>query len=376
MGLSPNTRLNGLAIAIVVDEYPSQEDESAGLIPRTLARRLADRGHRISVFVPATHPKGTRKVDDVRVHRFPHPLGWESTAQHRGGGEFQLVSRTLRRFLDLTAHARRPGIVRQYGRPGAFDVVHGLGNNGAIWFSQALAAECGVSYVATPTYDAGCSIHGAQHARILSTWLKKASAITAPDRRGAELVQALSDRVVKVIPYGPLFDVAPGKLESGARPRVLHVGAWTHGSGVVPLIRALPLMLPEREITLVLMGDGDLYESLRVLCKDLAITRHVEFFRRPSVPQIRGELARCQLVIDPRAAGCHDPTVDANFLANHILERLRHRGRAARYGDSVGAPVHSQVDWNVALQRLEACYVQAIARQIQRDRVGDPSAGI
>jgi glycosyltransferase involved in cell wall biosynthesis len=220
-----------------------------------LSRRLADRGHDVTVLTADAGPDVDRRErrDGVTVHR------------HRGfapGGAFHVA----------------PGILPAV-RGSRADVVHAHNYHSLPLAFAALGAG-DARFVATPHY------HGASASSFRDRLLRLYRPVGGAALRRADAVVAVSnwERERLRESFGVDADVIPNGLDvarfrdaeprDGDRPYLLSVGRLEAYKGVQHAIRALP-ELPGYD--LLVAGSGPYRDELERLATDTGVADRVEF---------------------------------------------------------------------------------------------------
>ncbi|GAA1762381.1 glycosyltransferase family 4 protein [Agromyces humatus] len=260
---------------------------------RQVARRLRDDGVEVEVWtVDRGESLGVREVEGLTVRYLPTPLPAASP-----GAAFRFL-------LRLPAAWRRWAAARRGFRPDLLH-VHCFGPNGA--YAVAMHRRFGLPLIVTSHGETVADDHAVfERSRLLRTALRRALvaavSVTAPSRfviddlqRNYGLVGGL------VVPNGveptppPPMTAGPGL---GGR-YLLGVGRLGRMKGFDLLIDAFARAGLDRDIRLVIAGDGPERESLHAQVTGLGLTDRVELVGRLDAAAVAQAMSAALAVVVP-----------------------------------------------------------------------------
>lgn len=324
MRITPASDPRCLRIAILGSTYPRHEGDHEVPWLRESVRRLAARGHKITVIAPAYKGLKDHEIDGVRVRRFRYaPERWEILT-HGEGAPNKLKKNPILKLLTLSYLASGAYSVWNICRKEQVEVLH------VHWpFPHGLMSLL-------PAWMPGCKIvytcHSAEFAlaagskvstNLLAFCLKRSAAITANSAHTARLVHDVSGKTAEIIPWG-----ATVKVDSGADPvpqdlpLLLFSGRLIERKGVNYLLRAMPLILKERKVRLVITGDGHYRQEWEDLSKQLGLSEWVRFAGFVSNDELSSLFRSCSVYVHP---AIYDSKGDTEGQGVVLVEALTNR---------------------------------------------------
>jgi len=412
---SPSRR--PLKIAVLGSTYARFAADNQVPWLRQTVNLLAQRGHDVTVIAPSFEGLKNHEIDGVPVLRFRYAPKKVEHLTHDEGAPNKLRN-PLYQFLGLSYILMGSLCSAFWARRQRFDVIHvhwpfphGILALAAAWASGAkIVAMC----------------HGAELAMarrkgwvraVLRHCLLKADLIACNSSHTGAEVKKICGRQATVIPYGSTVrSLAPeGNRVPNDPPMLLFSGRLIQRKGIPYLLRALPLILKEKEVRLCITGEGDRREEWEALSRDLGLCGHVEFLGFVSGEKLAGLYRDCDLYVHPAifddrgdteglgvvliealknarpvvasAVGGivdiikHEETgllvaeKDERALAAAILRLLDDPALACRLGEAGRAYADSHFDWERIADETEALFYQAVDAGAEKKTVAGSGAG-
>lgn len=323
-----------LSICMVSSTYPRSESDYAVPWMRESIRRLTDRGHRVSVLAPTFEGLKTHQIDGIPVHRFRYgPRRWERLTHEEGAPS--KVRNPLMQTMALPYVAMGVRAAYRLAKQQHFDIVHTHWPFPHEPIGSALARRCGAPLV--------LNCHGAEFALarrkpwvagLLRNALRRGDLILANSNDTADQVRSLSNREAHILPYGSTVSAKSRVVEPNAVPRILFTGRLIRRKGVEFLLRAVPLLLAQRQVEVIITGSGDQRAPLEALSRELGLTNHVRFLGFVSNEELDREYARCDVWVNPAIV---DDLGDTEGLGVGAIEAYAH-GKPVVASDVGGIP--------------------------------------
>jgi glycosyltransferase involved in cell wall biosynthesis len=397
-----------MRILIIASTYPRHEkDDYAVPWLRESVKRLASRGHQVTILAPSYEGLRDHYIDNVPVHRFRYsPRRWEHLTHEQGAPN--RIRNPLYQVLGLPYVLMGWRAAVRLARQEAFDVVH------VHWpfphgpLGYAAARVCGAALVMTS--------HGAEFALarrkpwirpILRHTLHTADLLLANSSWTAREINDLSGLDAVVLPFGATVDGAKADAATHRLPQILFTGRLIQRKGVEYLLRAVPRILAQHPAEILITGDGDQRAKLEQLTDSLGLRNTVHFLGFLNREQLDAVYASCDVWVNPAIiddkgdteglgvgaieAFAHRKTVvasavggipdvvkngvngflvpekDERRLAEAILELLDHPARAAEMAEAGLRFAREAFDWDHITQQLEDMYRQLIAQRASRE---------
>jgi glycosyltransferase involved in cell wall biosynthesis len=403
MKITPSSDPRTLRIAILGSTYPRNDGDHEVPWLRQAVRRLAARGHKVTVIAPAYLGLRTHQIDGVPVHRFRYaPARWEMLT-HGEGAPNKLKKNPVLKLLSLSYLVGGAWAAWNICRQERIDILH------VHWpFPHGLMAVL-------PNWLLGCKVvyscHSAEFAlaagskastAILSFCLRSAFAITANSAHTAQLVQNVSGRTARVIPWGATVEVDPlAKPVPQEVPLLLFSGRLIERKGVDYLLRAMPAILSRQKIRLIITGDGHCRPEWERLARSLELSNAVSFagfvsnaelsrlFRscsiyvHPAIYDSKGDtegqgvvlveaLINRRPVVASKVGGIVDvikegetgllvPEKDPDAIADAVLRLLENPAYARELGERGQAHARNYFDWDRIIDQYDAIYSEAVS---------------
>lgn len=404
MSLRGRTASEGWNICFVTPEYARDERDGRARGLRETIRRLSDRGHRVTVCAPSERGLPSHVIDGVPVHRFRYaPKSLEFLTRE------DVVAPQLR--YPLHAALRMAYVVRgtraakALGKRAAFDIVHVDSPCPHASMAFAAAKANGAAVVASVSGgDLVCLDRSDAVRRALSDSVRRCHAVLASHHHAKHRIEEVAGRSAEVFTYG--FDAKPA-AESTTKnlvPRVLFYGDLVEDSGLDSLLRSAAFLVANRPCRFLIGGSGPSFSKLQMLVRILHLEPFVEFVGPLSDSQLRTEIARCDVVVDPsitadrsfdfESAGVfapihssHKPIIatdasryreavvhgrtgwlvpagDAQALGRAILDLINHPSRARKFGTAGHDRLQGDFAWKRVIEGLERTYAAAITEAL------------
>jgi glycosyltransferase involved in cell wall biosynthesis len=336
------TNPGSLRIAVLVSTYARSETDHEVPWLRESVMRLVARGHKVTVIAPAYHGLRHHQIDNVPVHRFRYaPSRWEMLT-HGEGAPNKLKKNPILNLLTLTYVLGGVYAAWRICLKERVDILH------VHWpFPHGLMALL-------PAWLPGSSIvyscHSAELAlaagskaasAVLAFCLKKADVITANSAHTASLVQDLSGQSAQIIPWGASIRVneregagtphqsrtinqqsALSSQSAEEPPLLLFSGRLIERKGVNYLLQAMPLILRQQQVRLVITGDGHYRQRWERLSQELQIDGLVRFAGFVSSEELSTLFATCSIYVHP---AIHDSKGDTEGQGVVLVEALCNR---------------------------------------------------
>ena len=385
-----------LKILVIGSTYPRHEGDYAVPWMRESHAQLTKRGHEITVLAPSYKGLKDHEIDWIPVKRFRYaPKSWESLTHEQGAPN--KIHRPWMQALAIPYVMMGRRAAAQLARKEKFDIVHVHWPFPHESMGTLAARACHAPLVMT--------CHGAEFslarrkkwvAKLLRRSLKKGSFLVANSRDTASQIKRLSEREALVLPYGSTVVPKVYGAPANVRPRILFTGRLIQRKGVEYLLKAIPLILGQKDVEVVITGDGDQRDSLERTCRDLDLGDRVQFLGFLSNEDLNEEYARCDVwvnpsVIDDRGdteglgvgsieayahgkpvvassvGGIPDtvehgktgylvPEKDESALAQAILDLLHNPQKAKQFGQAGYQFANQKFNWNRITDQLERAY--------------------
>ncbi len=392
-----------LKIAVLGSTYARSEGDSQVPWLRESVNRLAARGHRVTVIAPSFEGLKSHFIEGVEVLRFRYaPRRWEHLTHDEGAPNklrnplYQLLAAP---YIALGALA-----AARWSRRRRFDIIH------CHWpFPHGLMALpaarlSGAKVVAT--------CHGAELAmgrrkpwvrKVLRHCLLKSDLLSCNSSHTQGEIERLCGRRAAVIPYGAtLRETAPAAdpRPVGDIATILFTGRHIQRKGVPYLLRALPAILRQRKVGLLITGDGDRRGEWEALARKLGLGDAVRFlgivsneelgrlyracdvYVLPAIFDDRGDteglgvvlieaLQNARPVVASAVGGIVDvirhettgllvPEKNPQALADAVLRLLGDPALARRLGETGREEARWQFDWDRITSETERLYSHAV----------------
>lgn len=291
---------------------------------REMAARTASHLESLKVYAPSFRGLTNHEIDGVEVRRFRYAPANSETLTHDSGAPSKSRSLGYKLlvlpYLIMGMFAMFAWCVRDRTR-----VLH------VHWpFPHGL-------WALLPKWILGVRVvamcHGAELALARKSWiirkalqffLSQADEICANSSHTAAEIRRLCGFDSRVVPYGAT--VAEPEIfqepQTDEVPTLLFCGRLIQRKGIDVLLRALPMVLAERAVKLVITGEGDRKAEWEQLAKELGLESTVRFAGFVSNEEL-GELYRnCTTYVHP---AIHDDNGDTEGLGVVLIEALANK---------------------------------------------------
>jgi glycosyltransferase involved in cell wall biosynthesis len=394
-----------LKICILGSTYPRHQGDHEVPWLRKSVNLLAERGHDVTVAAPSWKGLRSHFIDGVRVLRFRYaPAPFENLTHDQGAPNKlhnPLYNLLAVPYIIMGTLAMAWWMARE-----RFDVInvhwpfpHGL-------FAIIPARIFGARVVST--------CHGAELAlgrkkpwirKVLGWLLKKSDLVGCNSSHTAGEAWAISGVTAKVIPYGATIELqppAPVAAQPAATATLLFSGRAIQRKGIPYLIRALPLVLKQRPVRLLITGNGDRRAEWEALVAEMHLQDTVKFLGFVSSEELSNLYRTCDLYVHPaifddkgdteglgvvlvealmnerpvvasgvggivdviqhEVTGLLVPEKDEPALASAILRLLDNPDLARRLGVAGRQYAEWMFDWTRITDETEALYFRALGR--------------
>jgi glycosyltransferase involved in cell wall biosynthesis len=387
-----------LRIGVITSTYPRSDEDYEVPWLRESVNRIAARGHELTVIAPSYSGLKSHMIDGIEVRRFRYAPTRLEKLTHGEGAPNKLKKNPFLKVLTLTYLLSGIWSVWRICREKRIDVLH------VHWpFPHGLMALL-PAWLGRVQIVSSC--HGAEIAlaarnrlstALLASCLRCSTAVTANSSHTANLIRKISGRDAQVIPYGATVRIDQQPCSrSNEVPLLLFSGRLIPRKGVNYLLKAIPLILAERQARLVITGDGYCRAEWEALSRGLGVADRVEFagfvsnerlselFRscaiyvhpaiyddrgdteglgvvliealRNSRPVVASEVGGIVDVIKDEETGLLVPEKDPAAIANAVLRLLDDSVLARRLGEQGNVYAAQFFDWDRITDQLEAVY--------------------
>ena len=324
MKITPSSDPRCLRIAVLGSTYPRNQNDHEVPWLRESVRRLAARGHKVTVIAPAYLGLKDHEIDGVQVRRFRYaPARWEMLT-HGEGAPNKLKKNPVLKLLSLSYLVSGAWAAWKICRREQIDVlhVHWPFPHGLMALLPGWLLRCKVVY----------SCHSAEFAlaagsklstSVLAFCLRRSFAITANSTHTAALVREISGREAQIIPWGATIKVDPTAEPIPQEvPLLLFSGRLIERKGVDYLLRAMPAILNRRKVRLVITGDGHCRAEWEKLAQSLGLGRAVAFAGFVSNEELSSLFRSCSIYVHP---AIYDSKGDTEGQGVVLVEALSNR---------------------------------------------------
>lgn len=415
MKITPSSDPRCLRIAVLGSTYPRNQADHEVPWLRESVRRLAVRGHKVTVIAPAYLGLRDHEIDGVQVRRFRYaPARWEMLT-HGEGAPNKLKKNPVLKLLSLSYLISGAWAAWKICRQEQIDVlhVHWPFPHGLMALLPGWLLRCKVVY----------TCHSAEFAlaagskfstSVLAFCLRRSFAITANSTHTAELVRQVSGREAQIIPWGATIQVDPNAEPVAQQvPLLLFAGRLIERKGVDFLLRAMPLILSRHKVRLVITGDGHCRPEWERLAQSLGLAEVVTFagfvsneelsslFRscaiyvHPAIVDSKGDtegqgvvlveaLSNCRPVVASAVGGIVDvikddqtgllvPEKNPDAIAKAVLRLLDDPAYARQLGEQGYARARDYYSWDRIMAQYNSIYVESVSssrpRTIEEEEV-------
>ena len=389
-----------MKIAYITFQYPPFIQGGSGTYAYNLVKELAGLGHEVHVIGPRVTGCDEESVEDgLIIHRISF-----LNKPFLSAASFWLSLR--QRFSPLEQQVK------------GFDIVHDNGLSGFSLRRKAVncprvvtihhLARTSLKALETTLFD---RLKNIREEIGISPFIEhpcmkrgdRVIAVSEGTRQDIVRTYGLPESKIEVIYHGVrgedyLFpqdekDRFRMSLGINTEPLILFVGRLEHRKGIDILLRALPRVLNEMRVKLVLVGAGK-QEQYRSLAENLNISEHVLFMGRVSDETLRLLFSSCDLFVLPsrleglgivllEAMAGGKPIVAAKVggipeivqsgqngilvepdndgaLAQAIIQFISDKALSGSIGENNARIARSQYNWQSAAQKTEQVYKAAL----------------
>jgi glycosyltransferase involved in cell wall biosynthesis len=321
MKITPTTDPRCLRIAVLGSTYPRDEHDHEVPWLRESVRRLAAGGHWVTVIAPAYRGLKDHAIDGVPVRRFRYaPARWEILT-HGEGAPTKLNKNPLLKLLTITYLLSGAWKAWTVCRKERIEILH------VHWpFPHGLMALLparllGVKVVSTcHSAELALAAGSKISTKVLAFCLRTSAAITANSAHTAKLIQEVSHREAEIIPWGATVKVDSSIASVPQKfPLLLFSGRLIERKGVNFLIQAMPLILKERKVRLVVTGDGRYRKEWEDLAQQLGVSESVRFAGFVDNTELSTLFRSCTVYVHP---AIYDSKGDTEGLGVVLIEAL------------------------------------------------------
>lgn len=310
-------------IAIVTSTYARHHDDPQVPWMREQISHLKAQGLEVEVFAPTFEGLVSHEIDGVRVNRFRYGLRRMENVTHDEGAPNKarnlIFKLTVLCYLFFGTLAVFWWCLRK-----KIDVLH------VHWpFPHAL-------WSLLPQRLLGVKVlvmnHGAELAlarnskpiRSILGWLiRQADACCANSSHTANEVQSVSGREAIITPYGATVQAKDGgATKADEVPTLLFCGRLIQRKGIDVLLRALPEILCQKQVKVVITGEGDRKAEWQTLSNSLGLQDTVRFAGFVSDEELAELYQTSDLYVHP---AIFDDKGDTEGLGVVLIEALAHK---------------------------------------------------
>lgn len=323
-----------MKILTLTSSYPKFPGDTTAPFIESITKSLADRGHEITVVLPARRDLAPQALKGVVFRPYRYALG-AGFAQF-GYAESLRADVKLKKMAGLVAPlAVVSGAARVWAEVirTAFDVVHAhwavpngtMALPAVFWSGRPLV----VSLHGSDVFLSEKRVLFRQAARLA---FRRADAVTACSEDLAERSRALgSPPRLETIPYGVDTDLFRPNPDAAARmrkklsltpeqPLILAVGRLVHKKGFDVLIDAVPRLLARHSnLRVVIGGRGDLERALSEQVARRGVESAVSLVGNIPREELPDYYAAASIVAVPSV---RDPAGNVDGLPNVLLEAM------------------------------------------------------
>lgn len=402
MKITQQSDPRSLRIAILASTYPRKEQDHEVPWLRESVRRLAARGHKVTVIASAFRGLEDHEIDGVPVRRFRYaPSRWEMLT-HGEGAPNKLKTNPILKLLTVSYLLSGAWAAWTVCRKERIDILH------VHWpFPHGLMALLpawllGIKIVSTcHSAELALAAGSKVSTKLLAFCLRRSAAITANSAHTAKLIQEVSQREAEIIPWGATvkFDSSIDPVAQEF-PLLLFSGRLIERKGVNFLIQAMPLILKERKVRLVITGDGHYRKEWEDLAQQLGLSESVRFAGFVSNVELSSLFCSCTIYVHPaiydskgdtegqgvvlvEALGNSKPVVASEVggivdmikdgktgllvpeknpeaIAGAVLRLLNDPDYAQRLGEQGFAHAREYFNWDRIMNHYEAIYARCV----------------
>jgi len=312
-----------LKICVLGSTYPRFEEDPQVPWLRQTVKMLSEKGHDVKVAASAFAGGGNHQIDGIDVLRFRYaPKAIEKLTHDEGAPS--KVNGLFGKILAITYIISGILHMLYWCKKHRFDVVnvhwpfpHGL-------FTILPRLFFGTKVVVT-AHGAGMAM--ARKSPLLKLALKismlSADAVTTNSSHTYAELKRLSGHESEVVPYGATVDFKESSqpFQGKEKVKILFSGRHIQRKGVDYLIRALPEVLAQRDVELVITGAGDRTDEWKRVANSLGLLGNVNFLGFVSNEELADCYQTCDIYCLP---AIFDDNDDTEGLGVVLIEALLH----------------------------------------------------
>lgn len=306
-----------LNVLVITSTYPRHESDYAVPWMRETHRRLAAKGHKVTVLAPSYKGLASHQIDGIEVARFRYAPAGIETLTHEEGATHK-VRKPWMQLLAIPYILVGCLVAGWMACTRKFDAVH------VHWpFPHGLMGQVASFINGAPLVVMS---HGAEFALARrKTWvrpflrqaLRAADLCIANSSDTARQVRALSGRHCNVLPYGTTVAPIAAANITKTKQRVLFTGRLIERKGLEYLLQAAPDVLAKHDVQFIITGNGDQRERLVAMRDQLGLQQSVRFAGFLSKEELQQEYSLCDVWVNP---GIYDSWGDAEGLGVGSIE--------------------------------------------------------
>jgi phosphatidyl-myo-inositol dimannoside synthase len=314
--------LRSLRIGVITSTYPRSDEDYEVPWLRESVNRIAARGHEVTVIAPSYSGLNNHMIDGTEVRRFRYAPARLEKLTHGEGAPNKLKKNPFLKVLTLTYLLSGIWSVWRVSREKRIDILHvhwpfphGLMALLPAWLARVkIVSSCHCAEIALAARDRLSTA-------LLASCLRRSNAVTANSSHTANLIRKISAQDAQVIPYGATVRVDQKTFSrSNEIPILLFSGRLIERKGVNYLLKAMPLILAERQARLVITGDGHCRAEWEALSRELGVADRVEFAGFVSNERLSELFRSCAIYVHP---AIYDDRGDTEGLGVVLIEALR-----------------------------------------------------
>jgi glycosyltransferase involved in cell wall biosynthesis len=309
-----------MKICLMTSTYKLSDNDNNTPFLTEQVRYLVEQGCEVHVFAPSYEGLRCQVLDGVPVYRFRYFFKrWENLTHKQGAPN--RIRNPL--YLVVAFFYILSGLVHAlwFCRRNRFDVIHvhwpfphGIWGYAASWLSRTpmVLTFYGAELLLSKKYP--FVTYFLRHS------LKHAAAVQCISSFTAGEVRKLTDRPVRIIPYGCTVAPRPA-VKDWAKPTkdVLFVGRLVTRKGLDYLLRAMPLLSVKAPVHLHVVGGGDKAATWHALAREFHVEDMVTFHGIVSNEELRRHYAHADAFVLPAIV---DERGDTEGLGVVLVEAL------------------------------------------------------
>lgn len=309
-----------MKICFVVSVYPRfHEDPEVPWLRKTV-NLLRESGHEIVIYAPSFKGVRSHQIDGCPVQRFRYFFApWESLT-HDEGAPNKIHKWYYKVMILFYVFFGTLGLIRFHGKQ-RFDVLHVHWPAPHALFAYIAKFFC-KSKIVLSFYTADVMLTKRFHFvnNVLRFFIKRADRVMAISSFSADLVKAIYNRPLSIVPYGTTVEPKVKKPDFTPSHRILSVGRMIERKGFSYLISAMPVIRktwPDARLTIA--GGGPIREQLLRLRSTLGLEDIVDLPGKIPQEALEKLFAGCQVFV---LSSIVDSKGDTEGLGVVLLEAM------------------------------------------------------